>query len=169
MRYSLLIVTLASLLAMLPGRGSTPRPQATVPTDWKKINLERFLFYAPPEMKSLDVKGIDSAVWGYASSDLELIIDLGRYSGKPSIYEGEPDYREERIKIDGKEATMCFYRFSERAEGRHPYAAAVYFSDVGNRGTKLSFFASCKTPGEQRTAEAIFRTIKLARPAKGKG
>ena len=46
-------------------------------------------------MKRVDAKGIDSAIWKYASKTVELTIDFGLYSGKPSIYAEEPAYRED--------------------------------------------------------------------------
>lgn len=156
---------------LVESKGNYPAPplsQVTISSRWKKVELTHFSFYVPPKMKALKVQGIDSAVWRYISKDVELTIDLGFYSGKPAIYEDEPEYREEQVKIDGKNAVLCFFRFNEPFDGKRPYVAAVYFSDIGMEETKLSFFASCKTHSEQKTAETIFRSIKFERLNSGK-
>lgn len=126
---------------------------------WVKIELERFSFYVPPELKLQHDRGIDSAVWSYAGKNLKLVIDLGRYSGKPRIYESEPDYREEQIIIDGKRAVICFYRRSTVAQEHLPYSAAVYFSKVKSTAEKLSFYVAGASPEEQEVARKIFLSI----------
>ena len=169
MRYLSSIVLLACLilLSALMGRDvSDSQAQVPVVSNWKEVDLGNFSFHLPPEMKPINVRGTDSAVWKYVSDELELTIDFGLYSEKPWIYEEEPEYREQRIKVDGKKATLCFFRFSEPTKEIHRYAAAVYFSGIGSKETKLSFFAMCKTPKEQATAETIFRTIKFGASSK---
>jgi hypothetical protein len=127
--------------------------------NWVKIELERFSFYVPPELKLQHDRGIDSAVWSYAGKNLKLIIDLGRYSGKPTIYESEPDYREEQMIIDGKKAVLCFYRRSTVTRENLPYSAAVYFSEVKTKEEKLSFYVAGASPEEQEIARKIFLSI----------
>lgn len=128
---------------------------------WVKIDLKGFSFYAPPELKLQHDKGIDSAVWSYTGKNLKLVVDLGQYSGKPKIYEKEPDYREEQIIIDGKEAVICFYRRTSVAQLDLQYSAAVYFPKVNSRGGKLSFYVVGISPEEQEIAREIFLSIEF--------
>jgi hypothetical protein len=138
--------------------GATPFSYVASRT-WKKVELKHFSFYIPPRMKLSQSKGIDSAVWRYTGNNLKLTIDLGLYSGKPSVYEEEIGYREEIIKINGKIAIMCFFQLREPVESGYPYVAAVYFEDIDSKDYKLSFFASCASPIEQETARKIFSSI----------
>jgi len=130
--------------------------------NWKKIDLERFSFYVPPELKSLEAKGIDSEVWIYSSDNLEIIIDLGIYSRDSSDFKKEPSYQEKKIKIDGKKGIIFFF-YNKHDKKNRPYYAAVHFPQIGKKGVKLSFFAACASPQEQQIARKIFTSIDFNR------
>jgi hypothetical protein len=136
----------------------------SVPHDWKKIDLDFITFHIPPEMKFEEMRGTDSSVWTYVDrdTDTELIIDLGMYSEKPSIYAEMPEYREEFVTIDGKKATTCSFRLVDNNNtlGKQ-YASAVYFSEIDTTGTKLSFFVRSKSITKQAQAKTIFNSIKF--------
>jgi hypothetical protein len=145
--------------SMIQTPKSTTHQQAT--RNWKEVRLEHFSFYIPHELKVVKVSGTDSAVWKYTSTDLEFFIDLGFYSGKPLNYKDEPEYREEEIEIDGKKATLCFFRLSKPFLKNLPYVAAIFFPDIGMEEIKLSFLANCASPHEQGVAKEIFLSIKF--------
>lgn len=153
------IIIFASPLS--PQYGHALQAENLAQHKWVKVNLKRFSFYVPPDLKLQSDKGIDSAVWSYTGKNLKLVVDLGQYSGKPKIYEHEPDYREEKIIIDGKEAVMCFYRRTSVAQLDLPYSAAVYFPKVNSRGSKLSFYVAGISPEEQEIARKIFLSIEF--------
>jgi len=135
------------------------------PHNRKKVDLERFSFSLPPELKGREAVGIDSAKWRYADDNLDLLIDLGNYSARPLAVR-EPEYRKERIKIDRKKATMVFFR-SRDPEPNRPYVAAVYFSSIDGAGTRLAFYATCASPYQQKIAREIFLSINF-KNTKGK-
>jgi hypothetical protein len=54
---------------------------------------------------------------------------------------------------------MVFSRNSEADEKNHPYVAAVYFSDIGVKKTKLYVYATGASPKDQETARRIFLSI----------
>jgi len=142
--------------------------QSSVNTkDWKRIDLKAFSFSLPPGVKERKVRGTDSIVWKYAGDGMELIIDLGPYGGKPSVYETKPEYREDQIEISGQKAVMIFFRSDHPYLREQPYVAAVYFSEVGSKEAKLSLTVRATSRAGQDIANAIFRSIKLSGVRKG--
>jgi hypothetical protein len=116
-------------------------------------------------MKPERVQGIDSAVWRYSNSSIQLDIDWGMYPGGFEPYRDQPEYKEERIKVDGKTAHFWSFRFGEEhtaaALGDKRYGAAICFADKETKAMNLTFWATCKTKNDQETAKMIFRTIKF--------
>jgi len=128
----------------------------------QRIDLARFSFILPAQLRKRETVGIDSAIWRYGDSNLDLLIDLGIYSARPLSLREEPEYREERIRIDRKKATMVFFRSSDPEPSR-PYVAAVYFPNINGRGSKLAFYATCASPYQQKIAREIFLSIEFKR------
>lgn len=137
----------------------TSEPRHLQAKDWRKVNLKHFSFSLPKAMAPLRVRGTDSALWKYASSTLELTIDLGIYSEKPLDLSEDPQSREEQTRIDGKRATIVFARNDAADSLTYPYLAAAYFSNIGLHEVKLSFFATCATLEQQEIARKIFLSI----------
>lgn len=134
---------------------------------WREIELSFGSFSAPPDLVSEEVNGRDSAVWRFKSESLILGIDLGLYSGKPSIDREENNYVEKSAVINKKKATIVSFKFSDLNPQEFKYVTAVYFPKVDSDATKLSFVAHCKTPKEQKLAEKIFRSIKFKKKELG--
>ncbi len=130
---------------------------------WRKIKLEPFSFCLPADMVQQEGKGRDSAIWIYSSKKMNLNIDLGIYSARPLDSRAEPEYQEEHVRIDGKRAIMVFFRSGQANGKKHPYVAAVYFSNLGPWRTKLYFFATCASPEDQKIARKIFLSIDFGR------
>ena len=145
---------------------ATP-PPVTIPEGWKRIDLNDFSFYAPPDMKNQNVRGIDSAVWEFRNRALNLNIDYGMYSNDLKSYENQPEYKAEWLYIDGKKAKVATFRMSDEDTAGSPlkdlkYVSAVYFPDVGGGGdTKLTFWANCISPAAQGSARTIFLSLKF--------
>ena len=118
----------------------------------------------PAEMKEVPVKGIDSLVRMYESSELKLLMDYGAYSDSfKNIPDAATDLQiEEALIIDGRSAKLVTYVLASGAGGRpgFPYFAGIHFADLG-RGPrfKLTFSASARTPEAQSLAEQIMKTI----------
>lgn len=121
----------------------------------KKSNLI-FVSLSLPDLISIPIRGIDSAVWKFKSDTLILSIDLGLYSGKPDTDTEELDYIEKRVKIDKKKTTIVSFKYLEPTSDGFDYLTAIYFSKIGNKYTKLSFVVHSKTSEQQKLAERIF-------------
>jgi hypothetical protein len=130
-------------------------------TSSKKVELDGFSFYSPRELVSKPAKGIDTTEWAFESYDIRLSVSLGRYSGKPAVYAKKPNYREKHIKIDGRRASLVFFRDPSSPFENFNYAAAIYFERLNDTGLKLSFFAYCRNASQLATAGTIFRSIKF--------
>lgn len=155
------LFSVVSMFLMSQSLNATNLPLAMAQNNWQEINLQHFSFSVPYGMKPVEAKGIDSAIWKYANKAISLTIELGLYSGKPSVYAKEPDYREEETRIDGRRATICFFRDSEVGSEDQPYVAALYFSNVDGKATKLSFFVVSNSPKGQEIAKRIFLSVKF--------
>jgi hypothetical protein len=144
----------------ISGHSQTSKPSnATVAKGWKKVDLGDFSFYAPPDMKNQNVRGIDSAVWQFRNSSMTLDLDYGMHSNNLKSHADQPEYQEEWFLIDGKQAKVATLRMDDN-RGRK-YVAAVHFPDVsGGGGTRLTAFASCRDRATQQSAKSIFLSIK---------
>jgi len=142
-------------------------PPTTIPDGWNKIELGDFSFYAPPDMKNRNVRGIDSAVWEFRNHSMTLNLDYGMYSNDLKSYVDQPEYRAEWLGIDGKKAVIATLRMRDKDMAASPekdrkYIAAVYFPDVNSgEKTKLTFWASCVDSATQESAKRIFLSIKF--------
>lgn len=142
-------------------KGEMSLPGSIAESGCKQIDLEHFSFCLPPEITPRKAKGIDSAIWKYASDGLELTIDLGLYSGKPSNLKKELEYREERMRIGGKKAVMVFFRSDDASDVKLPYVSAVYFANIGLRKNKLFLYATCASRHKQDIARKIFLSLEF--------
>jgi hypothetical protein len=147
-------------------RSRLTTPPVTIPDNWKKIDLDAFSFYAPPDLKNQNVHGIDSAVWEFRTSSMTLNIDYGMYSNDLKFYEDQPEYQAKWYLIGGKSAKVATLRLSDEYAADHlhkdqKYVAAVYFPDVASSGTKLTFWAECVDTTTQESAKKILQSIKF--------
>src|SRR5882762_9094013 len=73
MKYLILVVAAVSTAFALA-------PQKTgAPEGWTKINVCHISFFAPPDMKDLGTKGLDSCVAQFANKDITVYLDYGQY------------------------------------------------------------------------------------------
>jgi hypothetical protein len=141
-------------------------PLAQVPPRWQRTDLGRFSLSLPPDMKKVDVKGIDSSVWEFKNSGTTLAIDLGSYYSEDlSTYKDWPDFHEEEVKIDSRTGKLCTFRhspdFMDSADGDRVYIATLGFSDIGFGKNGLTFWIASNTVEGQQTAKTIFNSIKF--------
>lgn len=130
--------------------------------NWSRVKLEHFSFSLPTEMTPLNARGVDSAIWKYSSNTVDLTVDVGIYSERPSDLT-TPDCSGERRNIDGKNAIIVFCRNLAADAKSHPFIAAAYFRNVGLKELKLSFFARCASRRDQQVAKRIFLSIRFAK------
>lgn len=148
-------------------RGDLKRDQVAPdppPVDWRRIDLNYFSFYLPPDMKESEAKGIDSFAWQAVSDSARLTIDLGAHSNDLTSYLEWPGFHQETIVIDSRQARVCTFRQSEQfmdsADGNRLYIAAVYFSDIG-QGNQLTLWFATSRPDDRQIAKRAFKSIKF--------
>src|SRR2546423_10555437 len=78
--------------------------KAEVPDAWTKINVCRLSFSAPPDMKDLGTKGLDSCVAQFANKDITVYLDYGQYGGPPRQGNSDLEFKVQFASIDGKKA-----------------------------------------------------------------
>jgi hypothetical protein len=146
-----------------------------IPSGWRKVELKDFSFYIPSDMKERKVRGTDSEIWEFRSKGITLSIDYGVFSPECASLD-RPEYREERVVVDGRAAKVCAYRRSDKYDATYPekdreYFTAINFPDVwgGDSGSRLTFDAACLDSSTQETAKRIFQTIKFTWPPSNNG
>jgi hypothetical protein len=154
-------IIVIAIFMLITSAGVSYGQQVNVAEDWQKIKLSFGSFLAPPGLKEVPFRGIDSQIWKFKKQDLILTIDLGLYSGKPNVNEDELNYKEKGVVKDGKQATIVSFKYREpRSEG-FDYVSAIYFPELGDKYTKLSFVVHSKTPEHLKIAEKIFLSISF--------
>jgi len=124
---------------------------------WVLMDEKAFSFYAPPDMKSLPVQGVDSFVGEYHGDSITLHFDYGRFSNPLENRDGTgvSEYSSQVELIGGKNAkVVSLHSYGEKLVG-------VYFPSAGGEGIRLTVTATGKTPSDYETAKTIFRTIQF--------
>ncbi len=57
-----------------------PKTRSQITKGWKLIDLDSFSFLLPESMEDKKARGIDSAVWRFEDTEMELHIDSGMYT-----------------------------------------------------------------------------------------
>src|SRR6266446_1966001 len=135
--------------------GCTPPSSISPPAGWVQVDARKFVFFVPPDVKSVPTMGIDSFVGQYKGDSISLDFDYGFYSDGLQDAEGGFNYVSHLERIDGKKARMASFDFPNTG---HPfdYAIGVHFPKAGAKGIRLTVFATCKTKADYETAEQIF-------------
>ena len=153
MKYSLL--SLLSLGVMgVAAAASTP-----VPGNWIHVDAKFFEFFIPPDMKKVEIQGIDSHVGQFGSEKIKLIFDYGMYSDPLDDEKGMPNLTVRKERIDGRRTKIVSFRKSES-----DFVLAVHFPKAGpgyKGGRKLTLYTDCVSESEYDTVMKIFRSIKF--------
>jgi hypothetical protein len=140
-------------------------PTPDIPKGWVKIDLGRFSFYAPPDTRNQNVRGIDSVVWQFRNRNMTLNLDYGMYSNDLEPYgdETETERHTEWVRIDGKSAKIVTLRKDSTNPGdKDPkYVAGVYFPEANGPKTKLTFWVDCVDVPTRDSAKNIFLSIRF--------
>jgi hypothetical protein len=132
---------------------------------WKNIRVgEVFSFSIPSNLKVMDVKGIDSLIGSYRCEDLELTYDYGWYSD-PLNYSNYPEYKEERVTIDGREAKIVTFKDTKQKQGL-TYVTGIHIAKVNTEDeehgqNRLTMKISSKKRDMEKIAREIFSSIKF--------
>ena len=125
----------------------------SVPTDWKEVRVnDAFVFWIPPDLMPVDVRGPDSLVQRWESADMIVHLDYGRYSDPLTFYSRKKSYESVTKQISGYDGTLISF---EREDGWR--ATAVHFPDVG----RDSFGQVLKLTLFVETAPTVSREVPL--------
>jgi hypothetical protein len=143
--------------------GCTDAQPPTLPPSWVTIDARQFTFSAPPDLRAVPVRGIDSYVGRYTNQTVVLSFDYGWYSDPlTDNYKQRANYKKEHTKVDGRKAVIVtFSRPSEQHAFDH--CIGIHFPDLGDGRTKLTIFARCATTNLWTVLRDSFRSIHFTR------
>jgi len=157
-RYRIIPLAAAFLLSALYSiHGSEP------PAEWKKVDAKQFSFFIPPDMKLVPTQGIDSFVETYRGTNIDLNFDFGPYSDSLNNYKNLSGSVTKTVKIDGKEAQQVSFTNLSGSGYRFGQVIAIHFRDLGDRGNKLTLWATCRTKEHYSAVEQIFSTLRFSK------
>ena len=138
-----------------------------VPANWTKINVCHFSFFAPPDMKDLATRGVDSCVARFANQDITVYLDYGQYGGPHRQGNSDLEFKEQSLSIDGKKAQLVTYIDASHSNSGLYYNASLYVivkeSELDGRPKPISLMMSIRgeRQKDRETALTIFRTIRF--------
>lgn len=160
------ITLLLLLVLILPGCKSMPqnitKAEASKLTQgWDIINADgKFIFYIPQNMQKRDTHGIDSYVEEYRNKNMRVSFDYGLYSDPLDGYSMEPEYREIKEVISGREVKIIYFKPTSFAS-EYKYYAGVHFPAVKEGGSKLTMLVEFNDEKDYEAAKTIFRSISF--------
>lgn len=142
-----------------------------VPKGWKEVKACDFSFQIPIWMKEAKVHMIDSCLAAYSGRSTHLSLDYGWYSGPLSRPDEKMEnYKSEKIRLDGREATLITYidtRFKEKPKvtqvhivtfPRKPDSEAKWLGD--SMDTSLLFEIGTIRPKSEAMVKRIYDSIR---------
>ena len=160
---------LSAVVISISGLFSFTRAQQQndVPDGWTKITVCRLSFFAPPDMKDIGTKGIDSCVAQFANNDITLYLDYGLYGSPPRQGNSDLEFKKQSVSIDGKNAQLATYIDASHSNSGLKYNAGIYVvvkeSKLEGFPKTISLMMSVRgeRQKDQQTAQRIFRTIRF--------
>lgn len=123
-----------------------------VQSSWQVVDAGPFTVSLPPGWQFNKLQGIDSQIGEFVGDGTKLMFDFGWYSN-PLADDDDEKYAVSYEKINGRRAKVV----TPKAGGK---ITGVYFGDLDN-GNKLEISGRNLAPAQQKTALAIFRTIRI--------
>lgn len=122
-------------------------------------------------VRDTTLRGIGSPVHSYRSPDLLLWL---RYSSmdRPPANEGQPGYRRERVRVDGREGEYWVFGTPPDAENQEfayrsgiyvPVAKGATIGPATAPDTAALLMADCKTAADCEVARRIFFSLRFTR------
>jgi len=162
-----LVLTVGAIIAC----ASFPLAQekSDVPDGWTEINICRISFFAPPDLKNQDLKGIDSCVAQFANNDIALYMDYGLYGGPATARGSELEWKQETLSVGGKDAQLTTFVDATHSNSGLKYIASLYVvvkpvesgRERESRPTTLMMSVTSDRRKDRDTALATFRTIRF--------
>lgn len=158
------ITILFLLVLILPGCKSmaqniTKAEASTLRQGWDIINAHgKFIFSIPQNMQKQDTHGIDSYVEEYRNKNMRVSFDYGIYSDPLDGYSMEPEYKEIKEVISGREVKIVYFKPTSFAS-EYKYYAGVHFPAVKEDGSRLTMMVEFNDEKDHETARTIFETI----------
>jgi len=132
--------------------------------NWETFITDSYSFSKPLNLKNDSQEIGDSKIWRFSNDNINVDIDVGRYSGLPKVYQSEKDYKELDVKVNGLKATVISFRIadSEKATfNKRSYAEAVFFpSDKNNLGG-MAVWVTYSNEEDEVVACAIINSIRV--------
>ena len=141
-----------------------------VPFGWKKVSVCQMSFLIPKTLKNRNAEGTDSCIAVFSNSKTALGIDYGWYGSAYKINKLNKDYildfKEETIKIDGKDAQFATF-IDTRTNPKRNFIARIYVVlDEGKNNefgmkTSLNMKVAVRNEKEFEIAKQIFQSIRF--------
>jgi hypothetical protein len=163
LRFGLKITLLILILG--GARASFAQAAATASDGWRKVNADGlFTFYLPPDMKQVDVQGVENFYQQYTSEKLTLSFvyepdGVLAYSAREAEF--GKDYSEIATEIDGRKALLFIYHRDAEDNNPKTYNADVYVGDLPRAQVKLWMWASSTSPDVTDIARRIFNSVNF--------
>ncbi len=141
--------------------------QDDAPDGWVRIHICRLSFFAPADMKDLGTKGADSCVAQFASNQMTLYLDYGRYGSPNTQSSLNRGSKEQSISIDGKKGYLITYIDDSHGNSGRKYDASLYVvvgeseSEGFPKTISLMMWVEGESEKDQEIAQQIFRTIRF--------
>jgi hypothetical protein len=139
---------------------------AAMPAGWQVENADgKFTFAIPHDLQQTTDQGTDSFVRRYVNDRMDLTFDYGPWTDPLKGYEDRPEYREETVSIDGRDARLITFISAPGTSGaQNPdlrYFSGVYIRETGAARTHLGMVTYSRSSDEQAVARKIFTSIRL--------
>ncbi len=130
-----------------------------IPKGWKEISVCEIKFALPVNLKSQNVKGVDSCAAEYKGNKIKIGIDYGSYGSAYKNDGTKVNFKEEFTEIDGKKTQLATYKYSPNS--RTITAGLYVLIYEANDGTKTSLNMTAEVESEKdlESAKQIFQNI----------
>jgi hypothetical protein len=163
----LLFLFLIATVASVSSNVAQEKPD--VPEGWTKSDICHISFYAPPDIKQTNVRGIDSCVAQFVNSDITLYLDYGIYGGLDSPHGSELEWKHVPLSVDGKNGQLTTYVDASHSNSGLKYVAGLYVvvkpgepsRERDSRPTTLMMSVISDRRTDRDAALAIFRTLRF--------
>jgi hypothetical protein len=177
LKFSLLVISIIFSVSVLNfgQKQSDKNPQdenvttqSQIPEGWKLVDLDNFSFILPESMEDKKARGIDSQVWRFENSEMELTIDSGMYKVDFDYDAGRFQTEKKWIELDKIKGQFFSIDFTKptsakiensETEKERPYLKAIMF--YRDKYSYSSFWIRYKKTEQSEIAEKILYSIKF--------
>ena len=148
----------------------TQNKKLEIPENWKKIEECGFSFYAPLDLKEIQIHPVDSCAKQYRSRDIIFSIDLMEgygddFSSRSGEYSDNKDFQITRTTIDEQKAEIITYQLNDNGGFKERqdlfYGAVLYVPLIVKSGDNLTIWTYSRTTKDRETTEQMFETVRF--------